>query len=112
MGAPGIGPNAIAGFKGYYAFDGIKAEVFFTREKIPVFSSWGEIEAGGFSVFTVEEEKLYFYSHREQWSVFISFSDRSPFQVPFIEKFISELIFFARDGTGFALSSFPAVITP
>lgn len=126
-GMPGIGMNSISGYRGIYSLPAAAADagektqisvsVYFTNTVIPVFSEWTVLKSGSNTVYRIGSGSVFIYRHSENWTLFIDFSStgniagsRSRVDEIFIEKLITQMIFFARDGSNFMNTSFPAVI--
>ena len=119
-GMPGIGINAIDGFRGIYILPVNEATVslesqpsvavYFTGTVVPVFSSWRTVAASPYVIYATETEAVYVYIHYDNWSFFMDFRKIENMNLTFAVNIIRQMIFFVRDGSNFINSSFPALV--
>ena len=122
-GMPGIGRNAIPGYLGIYMIPlpkekadsssestRIPVTVYFTQTNVPVFSSWKKVVESPNTIYATESETIYVYKHFENWAFFIDFKEKENINLSFAVNIVKQMIFFARDGSNFINTSFPAVV--
>ncbi len=117
-GMPEIGMNAIKGYKGVYLMPGnsrgeekaVSVTAYFTKTSVPVFSGWVALKAGTSTVYRTSSGKVLIYRHNENWTLFLEFRNTAEPDLVFAESLIAQMVFFARDGTDFENTSFPAVV--
>ena len=118
---PAIGINALEGFRGIYMFSGKKTDssvenamtavfVYFTRTAVPFFNNWKIVNPFPYKVYVTESETMFIYTHNENWTFFIDFQIKENINLSFMENVIKQMIYFARDGSNFINTSFPAII--
>lgn len=122
-GMPGIGMNALTGWKGVYQLPAVpsgddavrpkrvegspeappgsgeveRAAVYFTKTSLPVFESWSEVKTAANIIFKTGQKNLFIYRYLENWTLFIEFpgDDIPPGALSFADALIQQMILFS-----------------
>lgn len=115
IGMPGPGGENIEGFKGVYLLEKGEGQtcsvnVYFSDETPISLEGWNLYKISGFNNVYSASPLLFFYNSNGKWSLFIEFEKEEDVEDVFIEKIITQMVFFVKEASDFMDSSFPAVL--